>query len=80
MIVRAVTGRARAAALAVSLVAIGAYSSKAGAFTVNITAANPRVIYLQVGVGSFNGIYNSGGTPANNPTRPAVVKLALPGA
>lgn len=38
------------------------------AFTVNIAARNPRVIFLQVGVGSFNGIYTSGGTPANDPT------------
>ena len=79
MIVRAVTGRARAAALAVLLVAIGVYTSPAGAFTVNITAANPRVIYLQVGVGSFNGIYNSGGTPANNPTV-NVVSVTVPAA
>jgi hypothetical protein len=79
MIVRAVTGRARAAALAVLLVAIGAYTSTADAFTVNITAANPRVIYLQVGVGSFNGIYNSGGTPANNPTV-NVVSVTVPAA
>ena len=79
MIVRAVTGRARAAAGAVLLVAIGAFASHAGAFTVNITAANPRVIYLQVGVGSFNGNYNSGGTPANNPTV-NVVSVTVPAA
>ena len=40
----------------------------ASAYTVNITAANPRAIYLQVGVGGFTGIYNSGGTPGNNAT------------
>jgi hypothetical protein len=38
------------------------------AFTVNIAAANPKAIYLQVGVGTFSGNYNSGGTPGNNPT------------
>jgi hypothetical protein len=38
------------------------------AFTVNITPANPKAIYLQVGVGSFTGNYNSGGTPGSNPT------------
>ena len=41
----------------------------ARAFTVNITAANPKAIYLQVGVGTFTGgNYNSGGTPGNNTT------------
>jgi hypothetical protein len=79
MIVRAVTGRARVAASAVMLASIGGYASTAGAFTVNITAANPRVIYLQVGVGSFNGIYNSGGTPASNPTV-NVVSVTVPAA
>jgi hypothetical protein len=43
--------------------------TQAAAFTTNITAANPRTIYLQVGVGSFTGgNYNAGGTPAANPT------------
>jgi hypothetical protein len=49
------------------------------AFTVSITAANPRVIYLQVGVGSFNGLFNSGGTPANNATV-NVVSVTVPAA
>jgi hypothetical protein len=49
------------------------------AFTVNITAANPRVLYLQVGVGSFNGIYSSGGTPAANATV-NVVSVTVPAA
>ncbi len=40
----------------------------AAAFTVNITAANPKALYLQVGVGSFTGNYSSGGTPGNNST------------
>ena len=41
----------------------------ARAFTVNITAANPKAIYLQVGVGTFTGgNYNAGGTPGNNAT------------
>lgn len=39
------------------------------AFTVTITAANPKAAYLQVGVGTFTGgNYNVGGTPGNNPT------------
>ena len=41
----------------------------ASAFTATITAASPRAIYLQVGVGSFTGgNYGSGGTPAANAT------------
>ncbi len=79
MIVRAVTVNSRAAAGAGLLVVLGAFASDACAFTVNITAANPRVIYLQVGVGSFSGIYNSGGTPANNPTV-NVVSVTVPAA
>jgi hypothetical protein len=44
-------------------------AAQAAAFTTNITAANPRTIYLQVGVGSFTGgNYNAGGTPQANPT------------
>ena len=42
--------------------------TSAHAFTVTITSGNPRAIYLQVGVGSFTGFYNSGGTPQANPT------------
>jgi hypothetical protein len=49
----------------------------AQAFTVSISAASPRIIYLQVGVGSFSGLYNSGGTPLANPTV-NVVSAAVP--
>ena len=42
--------------------------TSAHAFTVTISSGNPRAIYLQVGVGSFTGFYNSGGTPQANPT------------
>jgi hypothetical protein len=38
------------------------------AFTVAITPAAPKTIFLQIGVGSFTGFYNSGGTPQNNAT------------
>ncbi len=51
----------------------------ANAFTVNISAGSPRVIYLQIGVGSFTGLYNSGGTPAANPTV-NVVSVNVPAA
>lgn len=42
-------------------------SAVAHAFTVNINQG-AQEIYLQVGVGAFNGFYSTGGTPARNPT------------
>ena len=39
----------------------------AQAFTVNINQG-AQEIYLQVGVGAFNGFFSTGGTPAQNPT------------
>jgi hypothetical protein len=60
--------------------ALSAACSGASAFTVNISAGSPRVIYLQVGVGSFTGgTYSSGGTPAANPTV-NVVSVNVPAA
>lgn len=49
----------------------------AEAFTVTISSGNPRAIYLQVGVGSFSGLYSSGGTPLANPTI-NVVSVSVP--
>ena len=54
-------------------------SAAAEAFIVTITAGSPRAIYLQVGVGSFTGLYNSGGTPGANPTV-NVVSTTVPAA
>jgi hypothetical protein len=59
--------------------ALSLCSADAIAFTVNISAANPRTIYLQVGVGSFSGIYSSGGSPRTNPTI-NVVSVTVPAA
>lgn len=56
-----------------------ASSSPAFAFTVTISAGTPRAIYLQVGVGSFSGFYNAGGTPLANPTV-NVVSVNVPAA
>lgn len=56
---------------------LGAACLPAYGFTVSISPANPRIIYLQVGVGSFSGIYNSGGTPQANPTV-NVVSVTVP--
>ncbi len=41
----------------------------AGAYTVTLTPASPKTIYLQIGTGSFTGgNLNAGGTGANNST------------
>lgn len=40
----------------------------ARAFTVAITPAAPKTIFLQIGLGSFTGLYSTGGTPQNNAT------------
>jgi hypothetical protein len=50
------------------LALLAAVGGPASAFTVAINAASPKSVYLQIGVGSFNGQYNSGGTPLNNTT------------
>jgi hypothetical protein len=69
----------RFAPLILSVVLL-AGTTPAGAFTVNITAANPRTLYLQVGVGSFTGgNYNAGGTAADNPAV-NVVSVTVPAA
>src|SRR5262249_43069671 len=40
----------------------------AQAFTVAISPAAPKTIFLQIGLGSFTGLYSTGGTPQNNAT------------
>jgi hypothetical protein len=77
--VSTVRDRTSAIGNALLLAVLASLATRTDAFTVNITAANPRVIYLQVGVGSFTGIYNSGGTPANNSTV-NVVSVTVPAA
>ena len=54
---------ARAACLALL-----SFAGDAQAFTVAISPAAPKTIFLQIGLGSFTGFYNSGGTPQNNAT------------
>lgn len=57
---------AGALALAVFLCASALTAS---AYTVTITAATPRAIYLQIGIGGFTGgTYTGGGAPGNNAT------------
>ena len=46
----------------------GAVSGAASAYTVSLTAATPKAVYLQVGVGSFTNTYLNGGQPGNNTT------------
>jgi hypothetical protein len=78
--VRTTTDRSISAAGAVLLAALQAFAPPARAYTVTITAANPRMLYLQVGVGSFTGgNYNAGGTPANN-TTVNLVSVTVPAA
>jgi hypothetical protein len=40
----------------------------AQAFTVAISPAAPKTIFLQIGLGSFTGLYSTGGTAQNNAT------------
>ncbi len=76
----AISARTGAVVSAGALVALLAASPAADAFTVNIAAANPRTIFLQVGVGSFNGgNYTGGGSPATNSTV-NVVSVTVPAA
>jgi hypothetical protein len=58
----------RMASRTLCLALLAAASCPAPAFTVAINAAAPKTIYLQVGVGSFTGLYDNGGTPLNNTT------------
>ena len=76
---RAINITSRALAGTALLVLAAARPEPSAAFTVNITAANPRMLYLQVGVGAFSGLYSSGGTPANNATV-NVVSVTVPAA
>jgi hypothetical protein len=46
----------------------GTISGAASAYTVSLTAATPKAVYLQVGVGSFTNTYLNGGQPGNNTT------------
>lgn len=53
---------------ALSAILLAAAWNTGSGFTVPISSGSPKAIYLQVGVGSFNGLLDSGGTPANNTT------------
>jgi hypothetical protein len=46
----------------------GALPGSVSAYTATLTAAAPKTVYLQVGVGSFTGDYTNGGQPQNNTT------------
>lgn len=66
---RAISRTSRDICTAGVLLALATCAASAHAFTVNIAAASPKAIYLQVGVGTFTGgNYNSGGTPGTNTT------------
>lgn len=60
--------------------ALLAWALTAQAYTINLSPRSPRTIYLQVGVGTFNGgSYNQGGSPAVNGTI-NVVSVTVPAA
>ena len=52
----------------VGAIALAMIWTKGSAFTVPIASGTPKEIYLQVGVGTFTGHLNAGGTPGNNTT------------
>ena len=58
----------RSALRILSLALLAAAAFPAAAYTVTITAAAPKTVYLQVGVGTFTGLYENGGTPGTNAT------------
>ena len=58
----------RSAAVALLGLALLPVGQHARAFTVAIAPSAPKMIYLQVGVGTFTGRYDAGGTPGNNTT------------
>ena len=61
-------------------VALAAATPLAGAYTVTLTPASPKTVYLQIGRGTFTGgNYNVGGTGAANATV-NTVSLNLPAA
>ena len=62
--------RRSAGTLTARVVSLALLTSLEGAhaFTVAITPATPKMIFLQIGVGSFTGLYDAGGTPQNNAT------------
>lgn len=63
----------------VLLVVAAMLATPANAFVIDISAGNPFVLYLQVGTGSFSGLYSTGGTPLGNPTV-NVVSVTVPSA
>lgn len=62
--------------LLVAVVSLAASASPACAFTVTISTGT-RTIYLQVGVGSFSGTLQGGGSPGTNTTR-NIVSVTVP--
>ena len=66
----------RAARLA-AVLAMAAFSvASAHAWVLTITAG-PKAVFLQVGIGSYSGTYQSGGTPLNN-AQVNVVSVTVP--
>lgn len=75
---RSTLGGLGATAAVCTSLAFLAGAPSARAFTVGISAKNPKAIYLQVGVGAITGgNYNGGGTPGNN-TTVNIVSVTVP--
>jgi hypothetical protein len=64
----------RLVAVALALSALSAASAHAWVLTIT---AGPRAVFLQVGIGSYSGTYQSGGTPLNN-AQVNVVSVTVP--
>lgn len=65
---------------AAALLVLGALlASSADAFVIEIRQGKPVVLYLQVGTGSFSGLFSTGGTPQGNPTV-NIVSVTVPSA
>lgn len=60
-----------------ALLALQTHGAHAFTVTLGVWSGTGQQVYLQVGVGSFTGLYGSGGTPQNNPTV-NVVSVTVP--
>jgi hypothetical protein len=70
--------RIRAPGRTLLALATAFFTLPAGAFVIEISPA-ARLIYLQVGTGSFSGFYSAGGAPLDNPTV-NIVSVTVPSA
>jgi len=72
--------RNRLRRLAIGAALFGLQSPAVSAYTATLTPASPRMVYPQVGVGSFTANYLDGGKPGNNTAINTVSVTVAPGA